>query len=264
MYNSAPAGRQCAPVAPQFKPDGALEKAMTPRDAAESGEQQRRNDEDEIVRRIHNAVIEQRLRPGTKLSEAALCETFGVGRAKVRRSLLVLAGRDIVELHANRGAFVAQPTAEQARDVFDARRAIEPGIVHRAIAQSDERDLDRLAEHLRAETNARGHRDRRHAIRLSGHFHVILAEIAGNRILERVVGELVTRTSLIIGMFGEPGTDNCHVDEHERILEAIRAGDGDIGETLILEHLAHIEAELDMSGKRLEAVNLIEVLGSGT
>lgn len=234
---------------------------MTPRDAAEGREQQRR-EEDEIVRRIHNAVIEQRLRPGTKLSEAALCEAFGVGRAKVRRSLLVLAGRDIVELHANRGAFVARPTAEQARDVFDARRAIEPGIVHRAIARSTERDLKRLAEHLLAETSARSHRDRRHAIRLSGHFHVILAEIAGNRILERVVGELVTRTSLIIGMFGEPGTDNCHVDEHERILEAIRVGDGDGGETLILKHLAHIEAELDMSGKRLAAIDLVEVLAA--
>ena len=235
---------------------------MTPRDDAGGGEQESRGEEDEIVRRIHNAVIEQRLRPGTKLSEAALCEAFGVGRAKVRRSLLVLAGRDIVELHANRGAFVAQPTAKQARDVFDARRAIEPGILHRAIARSNGRDLERLAEHLRAETNARGHRDRRHSIRLSGHFHVILAEIAGNRILERVVGELVTRTSLIIGMFGEPGIDTCHVDEHERILEAMRAGDGDGGETLILEHLTHIELELDMSGKRLAAVDLVEVLAA--
>lgn len=236
---------------------------MMPRDVAEAGGRPGRTEEDEIVRRIHNAVIEQRLRPGTKLSEAALCEAFGVGRAKVRRSLLVLAGRDIVELHANRGAFVARPTAEQARDVFDARRAVEPGLVHRAIARSTDRDLVRLAEHLRAETDARGHRDRRHAIRLSGHFHVIIAEIAGNRVLERLVGELVTRTSLIIGMFGEPGTDNCHVDEHERILEAIRAGDGKSGEALILEHLDHIESELDMSGNRLAAVDLVEVLGAG-
>lgn len=236
---------------------------MTPRDAAEGGDPQGRGEEDEIVRRIHNAVIEQRLRPGTKLSEAALCEAFGVGRARVRRSLLVLAGRDIVELHANRGAFVAKPTAEQARDVFDARRAIEPGIVRRAIARATERDLARLAEHLQAERGARGQRDRRRAIRLSGHFHVILAEIAGNRILERVVGELVTQTSLIIGMFGEPGTDNCHVDEHERILEAIRAGDAKGGEALALEHLAHIEAELDMSGKRLAAVDLVDVLSVG-
>ena len=188
--------------------DSAWIGALHEYDAARHGRWQREADsaaEDEIVRRIHDAVIEQRLPPGTKLSEAALCEAFGVGRARVRRSLVVLAGREIVELHANRGAFVARPTPEQARDIFDARRAIEPGIVRRAIARATERDLRRLEEHLQAETGASGHRDRRHAIRLSGHFHVILAEIAGNRVLERMVGELVTRTSLIIGMFGGPG-----------------------------------------------------------
>ena len=172
---------------------------------ADGTERRIRSAEDEIVRRIHDAVIEQRLPPGTKLSEAALCDAFGVGRARVRRSLVVLAGARDRRAHANRGAFVARPTPEQARDIFDARRAIEPGIVRRAIARATERDLRRLEEHLQAETGASGHRDRRHAIRLSGHFHVILAEIAGNRVLERMVGELVTRTSLIIGMFGGPG-----------------------------------------------------------
>ena len=84
--------------------------------------------EDEIVRRIHDAVIEQRLPPGTKLSEAALCEAFGVGRARVRRSLVVLAGREIVELHANRGAFVARPTrAAGARRLRRAARRSSRG-----------------------------------------------------------------------------------------------------------------------------------------
>ena len=220
--------------------------------------------EDAIVRRIHDAVIEQRLPPGTKLSEAMLCEAFGVGRAKVRRSLVVLAGREIVELHANRGAFVAKPTPEQARDVFDARRAIEPGIVRAAAARSRAQDVRRLEEHLEAEAGSHGHRDRRHAIRLSGHFHVLLAEIAGNRVLERIVAELITRTSLIIGMFGGAGTNNCRSDEHDRMLQAIRAHDEVAGAKLMFEHLAHIEGGLDLSGKRAEAVDVMAMLGAGS
>jgi DNA-binding GntR family transcriptional regulator len=235
---------------------------MTPHDTAGSAVRQNRADQDEIVRRIHDAVIEQRLPPGTKLSEAALCDAFGVGRAHVRRSLLVLAGREIVELHAHRGAFVAQPTPEQARDVFDARRAIEPGIVRRAIARATERDLLRLEQHLKAEAAAHRQSDRRHAIRLSGHFHVILAEIAANRVLERMVVELVARTSLIIGMFGGSGTDNCRWDEHGRILRAIRSADEDAGAKLMFEHLTLIEAGLDVSGKRSGAVNLTEIFAS--
>ena len=72
--------------------------------------------EEEIVDRIFEAVIDQRLPPGTKLSEAALCEAFGVGRMRIRQSLLLLSSREVVELLPNRGAFVASPTAEQARE----------------------------------------------------------------------------------------------------------------------------------------------------
>ena len=66
-------------------------------------------DESEIVERIFEAVMEQRLPPGTKLSESALCDAFGVGRMRIRRTLLLLASREVVELHANRGAFIAYP-----------------------------------------------------------------------------------------------------------------------------------------------------------
>ena len=100
----------------------------------------------------------------------------------------MLAGREIVELHANRGAFVARPTAQEARDVFDARRTIEPGIVRQAAARAREADVRLLEEHMAAEAAAQGHSDRRHLIRLAGHFHVMLAEIAGNRVLLRMVG----------------------------------------------------------------------------
>ena len=81
--------------------------------------------------------------------------------------------------------------------------------------------------------------------------------------LERVVGELVTRTSLIIGMFGEPGTDNCHVDEHEPHPATRSArGDGAGGEALMLEHLAHIEAGLEVSSPKSGDIDLVRLFSS--
>ena len=58
------------------------------------------------------------------------------------------------------------------------------------------------------------------------------------------------------------GTDNCRSDEHERILKAIRSADEATGAKLMFEHLAHIEAGLDVSGKRSNAVNLAELFAS--
>ena len=71
-------------------------------------------DENFIVERIYKAVMEQRLAPNTKLSEARLCETFGVGRMRVRRALLLLSSQGIIELQSNRGAYVACPDKSEA------------------------------------------------------------------------------------------------------------------------------------------------------
>jgi DNA-binding GntR family transcriptional regulator len=216
-------------------------------------------DEDEIVERIYSAVMEQRLPPGTKLGEVSLAEAFGVGRARIRRSLLILAGREIVELEANRGAFVARPSAEQARDIFQVRRTVEPTVARLAIARMTADDLRALGAHLDAEAEANRAGDRRRAIRLSGRFHVILAEVARNHVFERLVKELVARTSLILGMFGARGMDNCRFDEHGRLLVAMRDRDAARADALMLEHLTHIEAGVEISSRRPGEVDLVRL-----
>ncbi|MFT5342374.1 MAG: DNA-binding GntR family transcriptional regulator [Paracoccaceae bacterium] len=103
-------------------------------------------DEQVIVDRIYSAVMEQRLAPKTKLSESQLCESFGVGRMRVRRALLLLASQGIVDLQANRGAFIACPNAKEANDVFEARKLIEPGLISKVASDIGKDDLAHLKE----------------------------------------------------------------------------------------------------------------------
>ncbi len=215
--------------------------------------------EEDIVERIFEAVVEQRLPPGTKLSESALCDAFGVGRMRIRRSLLLLSSREVVELHANRGAFVASPTAKQAREVFEARLTLEPTIARLAVERATEADVAELSDHLKKEHDAH-HDDRRHeAIRLSGQFHVLLAQIASNAVMLRIMKELVTRTSLIIGIFGAPSVANCRDDDHERILHAFKARDGQAAAGLMAEHLRVIESSLNLGHKNSGSVDLVSL-----
>lgn len=204
--------------------------------------------EEEIVGRIFEAIIDQRLPPGTKLSEAALCEAFGVGRMRIRQSLLLLSSRQVVELLPNRGAFVASPTAEQAREVFEARLMIEPNAARLAVERATDADLTVLRQHLDMEHDAHRSGKRRDSIRLSGHFHVLVAEVAGNSVALRMVKELVTRTSLIIGLFGSPGVSNCRDEDHDDIFGAFRSRDGDMAADLMARHLRHIRDHLELGG----------------
>lgn len=159
---------------------------------------------DEIADRISTAILEQRLVPGTKLGEDRLASIFGISRAKVREVLARLSHEQVVELIPQRGAFVSKPSVEQAYDVFEARRMIEPGLIERLGRTLTPAKLERLQQHLDREAAAREKQDTRAIVRLSGEFHVLLAELAGNTALIKVTRELSTLTCLIISLYDAP------------------------------------------------------------
>jgi len=217
-------------------------------------------DEQMIVERIHAAVMRQALRPKTKLSESALCKTFDVGRMKVRRALLLLASQGIVDLQSNRGAFIACPDLKQASEIFEARKLIEPNLIERLSMAIDAGGICVLSDHIDAEKQARQKNERPEIIRLSGELHVAIASVFGNTFLMRTVRELVARTSLIVGLFGDESSTSCREDEHEQILNALKRGDADNASKLTWEHLDHIQKSLDFSHPQNDKPDLITLL----
>jgi DNA-binding GntR family transcriptional regulator len=93
--------------------------------------------------------------------------------------------------------------------------------------------------------NARGPQARRGEIKASGDFHLMLAEVAGNQILQRFMDELVARSSLVIALYGRTGISSCGHSEHTGILDALERGDAKRAAELMLHHIDHIETDLD-------------------
>jgi len=217
--------------------------------------------EDEVYERLLSAIFEHRLPPGTKLGEDRLAGIFGVSRAMVRRVLPRLAYEGVVTLEPNRGAFVAKPTVAEAREVFEARRIIEPGIVERAVRSAERRTIvARLRQHVAAERRARHEDDLRAIVRLSGEFHTVLAEMSGNAVLAKAMRELTTRTCLVIALYDKPSMPSCLGEEHADIVDALAAGEGARAVKLMLEHLHHVERNLDLSITEAAPVDLEEAL----
>ena len=84
-----------------------------------------------IAANIRDAILEHRLAPGAKLTEAQLCEVFDVKRGTVRLALAQLGAERLVDLEPNRGAFVASPSVQEVHEVFEMRRIIEMAVVER-------------------------------------------------------------------------------------------------------------------------------------
>jgi DNA-binding GntR family transcriptional regulator len=214
---------------------------------------ERENTIDEIYERIYVAILEHRLHPGTKLGEERLAEIFGVSRARVREVLARLAHEQIVELYPQRGAYVAKPSIEQARDVFEARRLIEPAVLRRLIDTVSPEKIARLRQHQELESDAHRRDDKRAVIRLSGEFHTLAAELAGNSALARSMRELCMLTCLTIFLYDAPTATSCRNDEHRMIIDAVAKRDRARAEKLMLDHLDHIESSLKLDSQAGEA-----------
>jgi DNA-binding GntR family transcriptional regulator len=225
----------------------------TARKSAPAARPDREKSVDEIYERIYTAILEHRLQPGTKLGEERMADIFGVSRARIREVLARLAHEQIVELFPQRGAYVAKPSIEQARDVFEARRLIEPAVLRRLVDTHTPEKVQRLRQHAELEADARRRNDKRAVIRLSGEFHTLLAELAGNSSLARSMRELCMLTCLTIFLYDAPTSQSCRDDEHQMIIDAVAKRDAARAEQIMLDHLDHIEGSLQLDQGNGEA-----------
>jgi DNA-binding GntR family transcriptional regulator len=199
-----------------------------------------------IYEAIFDAVMTHRLPPGTKLTEAPLCAIFGTTRGVLRRVYVQLAQERVIDLTPNRGATVASPTVAQTHEVFEARRVIEAGLVRRLAHDITRAQLRELEELAADEQAAYDQGDWVRQIRLSGGFHLRLAEVAGNQELSRMLKVLVARSSLMIALYQSPGRSGCAASEHLELLAAIGAGRVNDAIALSDAHLQHCEDHLDL------------------
>lgn len=217
--------------------------------------------EEAIYEKLLAAIFEHRLPPGTKLGEDRLAGIFGVSRARIRSVLPRLAHEGVVRLEPNRGAFVAKPSVAEARDVFETRRILEPAIARKLAMDVARRgDLAPLRQHVAAEARARAAGDTRAVVRLSGEFHILLAERCGNEMLAKTMRELASLTCLIIALYDKPSVPSCLGEEHGHIVDALAAGNGKRAADLMLEHLEHVEGNLDLALPEWEPVDLESAL----
>lgn len=214
----------------------------------------------QVYAHIFDAILERRLSPGTKLTEEALGEVFGVSRTVIRSALSRLSHEQIVEFIPHRGAFVAEPDAERAREILDARRLIELAVIERVVRRVDQVSLQlkKLRRLIEQEQDSSARRDHGTAIRLSGEFHLELAKLSANEPLKGFLRSLVPQTSLIIALYESSDGSPCAIDEHGRLLDAIEAKDIKESVRLMGEHLDQIESRLNFH-QRKKAQDLRQV-----
>lgn len=215
----------------------------------------------EICERIWLSIAERKLRPGTRLKEEELSEVFEVSRARVRQVLSALESDGLVIILPNRGAFVAEPDINEARDVFHVRKQIEERIIGHVVARITNDEIAQLERHAAKERDAAASKDRSATIKLSGGFHLLLAELSGSSFLHGVLRDLISRSSLISVIYRRSDLHDCGPDEHAALIDRIKARDYEGARAIMHDHLQHIEDDLDLETEDTSLRDLRQVFG---
>jgi DNA-binding GntR family transcriptional regulator len=230
-----PAPRRAAAPKPKASP---LKALAAPRRAAPAHVTER------IVQSITAAIVERRLMPGTKLAEQQIADLFACSRTLVRQALNQLSRDRLVTLEPARGAFVATPSVEEARQVFEVRKMVESAMVRQLCASITDAQVAQLRAHLRQEADAVARTDVSGRTRLLADFHVVLANMLGNQVLAELLADLLSRCSLIALMYQSAHSAEHSADEHVAIVDALAARDARAATRLMDAHLGNVERNL--------------------
>ena len=194
----------------------------------------------EVAVRLRQRIVEGQLAPGAKLNERELAELLNVSRTPLREALKMLAAEGLVELLPNRGAVVAQMSAQDVADTFEVIAGLE--------GQSGELAAQRITEAELAEIRALHYemmaaytrRDLPTYYRLNAQIHTQINAAARNPVLAQTWRTVNARLQALRfrSNFDEAKWKRA-VKEHERMVELLAARDSAGLRALLVEHLMH-------------------------
>lgn len=211
----------------------------------------------EIAQRVVESILAQKLKPGERLGEQELADMFGVSRTLVREALMQLQARGFVEVRSRKGWYVVEPSIEQARDAFAARRAVEAGMLREASVVRDagkplQAVVRRLRQHVKEEQAAIDGADAATRTFLLADFHVCLAECLGHRVLCDLLRDLTARTTLVASLYQSTHDARRSCADHAQIVTAVAAGDAERAAQLMLAHIGGVEDGLGSAAAALD------------
>ncbi len=196
---------------------------------------------DRAYEAIRTAILDGDYGAGDRLPEEDLAELVGVSRTPVREALRRLAAEGIVEFQPNRGAFVAELSTREVREVFDLRAVLEGFAARLAARDVTPGDLDKLralADEMEqlAASEAADRLDR--IAELNTQFHAHVVQVADNRLLGSLVAGLVQVPTVhrTFHQYDDEGLARS-MAHHRELIAALAAGDVNWAGTVMRSHV---------------------------
>jgi DNA-binding GntR family transcriptional regulator len=189
---------------------------------------------------LRQAIIDHRFPPGTHLRERELCDLLGISRTSLREALRHLESERLIETVPHKGPVVVALTAQDAKDLYQVRAALEGLVGGLFAANATARHIEDLRQ-VAEEMSVSAHKDdAKTVLDIVAKFYQVLFDGSGNQICAQFIQSLNTRIYTFRRMsLASEGRADAMMKEVERIVDAATRRDGDaLGKACI----AHVEA----------------------
>jgi DNA-binding GntR family transcriptional regulator len=195
------------------------------------------------LEKMREAIVNLHFKAGERLVERDLCEQLGVSRTIVREVLRHLESEGLVAILPNRGPIVAETTAEEARQIYEIRGVLE-GIAAKACAEKADPTvaplLEGVLDRIRASYARKNLPD---VLTATGEFYRTLFEQSGRLVAWGIVKSITVRINHLRSMtIKTAGRDKEGPEQMQRIIDAIRAGDGEAAYRAANSHVGSASA----------------------
>lgn len=198
--------------------------------------------ENEAYQRIKQAILTRKLLPGSKLSEPALARQLKISRTPVRAAIKRLVSEGLAKTETNQGAEVALPSVKDIQEVLFMRETLEPLGARLAAFHASPVDIDPLEELIVAEGEAFKAKDLNRYIEVNDMFHLTVAHLSDNRLLEQAITNYLTLYDVFLALFDpiyELNEDEMQsMLEHRLVVDALRKRDEVAAEAAMRYHLS--------------------------
>ena len=193
---------------------------------------------DQVYENLTHAILTQQIKPGQHLVEQPLADQLGVSRISVREAIRRLAQDGLVEIVPSKGSFVVNLTAEDVKEIYQLRSALETIALQEIMTQQKHPDLSQLDQIMAKMIDIEKKEDRLQGAALDNQFHRTLMNLSGLNRTTRIWEQMSTQITMVIYTVSSnyPSYEGL-VERHAKIIYLIRAGNYKNAETYLQQHI---------------------------
>ena len=195
---------------------------------------------DYAAERLRRDLLTGEIEPGERIRVTALEKRFGVSHIPIREALRRLEAEGFVRTMPQRGTVAAAVDLEDLHGLYDLRRLLEGQVVHRAVERATPEQLQTLGAALAALEEAAAAVEAPLFWQRHREFHWALLEPGASAWIKRVLGQVWLAAERYVRLFVRETFETAMV-EHRALVAAAEAGDADLTQRLLLEHLDRTE-----------------------